>query len=179
MLLEAQCRQEDIEMVDDSALTAENDQDIEMPDAPDIFPLLRSPVQHFATSHIPAKRHGYAPRKLRKRARDELEFLDSMSKTLMDCNMRLEFSPTGTLEQAEKDYNRLCEAISRLNCRATAVASRKADLRQSLDLFRGRIDDVRKSRTAESIKPVRYDTGLLSHSPSRIHSSSVLSSSSL
>ena len=159
-------------MEDCATPAAEDSQDIEMEDGPGPASSLHPPAQLNAISNIPAKRRGGgAPQKLRKKAREELELLDSMSKTLADCNLRLSVSPASTLEQAERDYNRLCGAISRLTCRTAIVLSRKADFRRSLDLFRGCIDDERKSRVAQNVNPVQYDTGLLPRTWLRNHNS--------
>lgn len=178
-LLQAQRQQEDIEMEDGVTPVAEDSQDMEMEDGPGLASSLHPPAQLNAISDIPAKRRGGGtPQKLRKKAREELELLDSMSKTLADCNLRLSVSPA-TLEQAERDYNRLCGAIARLTCRTVTVTSRKAAFRRSLDLFRGCIDKERKKRAAQNVNPVQYDTGPLPRTWLRTHNSRTLSSSSL
>ena len=109
-----------------------------------------------------------APRRLDLRSREQLEYLDNMDKTLASCNFKLSVS-TGTLGQVEKEYNRLCHALSRISSRATPVVSRKTSVRHSLDLLKIRIEALHVTNGTQDVEPVQYDTGTsapLSGSPS-------------
>ena len=192
--LQAQCQQEDVEMVDDTIpdpfspfqLAAVNAPPSRVPDiqtqilaailpdssASTTHPLWnvsavspaegssRQPiVRPYATSDIPAERQGRSASKtLRKRVRNALKHLDNMFEVLLACNYKLNFSPDGTLEQVERDYNHLCEAISHIAGRDTTVTLWKINIRWSLDLLRGHIDSL---RAAKSMEPVQYDIGSL------------------